>query len=532
MTAQPDNTGADVEATVYAANKATAQRAHAEAAALWSRAIALAATGGSRSTDLLLGLARSAARAGHTAAAWRACSAVADLARFRADAAAMADAAVVLRGVYDFGLRAQIHELCTETLTLLGERDSVRANRVRAQLAATGSPSVGKRLIAIEEALPDVDNADSEGAFLTLHALQGQRVWVGYVDDRLLIADRAVELGRRHGNDEYLAWGLLWRLDAYSQLGRLVDVTAELAVLTAVVTRMREPLWEWRLTLVRAALLHLEGRFAEARIRADEAHRMADGSGDTAVAWMHLIMTSDIAVRTGEGLENAESAVRVILQDAPYFARGWLASILVAEDRRLEVELLWKTIRPHLANFPRHSVEWLIAAVGHAQIAVYLADRAAASDLYDDLLPFERMQAVAIAQTPSAGPVALYLGRLAVLLFETDAARHHFDTALALAEGLGSRHFAEEAASELARLRSLNGHVAQPGVTGEPAPRHPLTARETEVVSRVADGLRNRAIAERLFLSERTVENHVANALHKLGLASRSALTAWYLTGR
>ena len=55
------------------------------------------------------------------------------------------------------------------------------------------------------------------------------------------------------------------------------------------------------------------------------------------------------------------------------------------------------------------------------------------------------------------------------------------------------------------------------------------TRREREIAALVADGLSNREIAERLVLSERTVEGHVANLFNKLSVSSRTQVAAWYL---
>lgn len=54
-----------------------------------------------------------------------------------------------------------------------------------------------------------------------------------------------------------------------------------------------------------------------------------------------------------------------------------------------------------------------------------------------------------------------------------------------------------------------------------------LTPREVEVVRLVASGRTNRAIANELFLSEKTVARHLSNVYTKLGISSRAAATAY-----
>jgi non-specific serine/threonine protein kinase len=59
-----------------------------------------------------------------------------------------------------------------------------------------------------------------------------------------------------------------------------------------------------------------------------------------------------------------------------------------------------------------------------------------------------------------------------------------------------------------------------------------LTAREGEIANFMADGHSNHEIAERLVISEGTVEVHVKHILGKLGLRSRTQVATWFASQR
>jgi DNA-binding NarL/FixJ family response regulator len=78
-----------------------------------------------------------------------------------------------------------------------------------------------------------------------------------------------------------------------------------------------------------------------------------------------------------------------------------------------------------------------------------------------------------------------------------------------------------------AKTACLLGHIARRGRDPEEVKIETLTRREREIVDLVGNGLKNAVIAERLFISEATVRNHLTSILSKLELTDRFELAVY-----
>ena len=488
----------------------------------------------SRATDLVE-LARELYRHGAVADALVACEQAALDARRSGNLVALADAATVIRTATRPDVAARVHALCTDALAGLGDDNPVPIARVRAQLIANSNPFGPPEPLDLP---PESD--DPEASFLRLQAWHAARFSIEHLPERLVVADLAVELGRRTGNDEYTAWGRRWRMDAYAVLGERIDLIAELHALRPLAVRLHRPTWHAHTHLVEASQRLLEGRWDDALRLVDRAVT-TDPEGEA--VFLRQVFDSAVARQSGRGLVESTEAVRTAVDELPYLARGWLCLMYKAGNRREEAETLWRAVAPHVHRLPPRAPEWVIATVGNAEVCAWLGDSGTARVLYDQLSPYAGLHAIGLAAAPYDGPVDLALGRLAATLGDARLARRHLTAALRAGQALHAAPLEATALAELAglgdeaargRARSLATRLGMAPLLAslaEPTARSkagPLTRREAEIAGLVAEGLSNATIADRLTLSERTVENHVSHMLRKLDLTSRAGISSWF----
>jgi LuxR family maltose regulon positive regulatory protein len=261
-----------------------------------------------------------------------------------------------------------------------------------------------------------------------------------------------------------------------------------------------------------------QGRLADAEelFARSEAHSLS------------LLGSAALALDRGQPSEAAELADRYLRRfaDPSRIERSAGLEVAIRALARLgEHERATEALGQLREIAARARTRPLLAAVcsSEATLAVARGDHDAARRSFEDALD---LLAASDARFEAAR-ARLDLAATLSALGRHDRARREIETALAGFQELG-------ADGESARAEAMLGKLRRPRATlpteAQDSPLGELSERELEVLSLVAEGLTNHDMAQRLVLSEHTVNRHVANILRKLGLTSRAAAAS--LAGR
>ena len=291
-------------------------------------------------------------------------------------------------------------------------------------------------------------------------------------------------------------------------LGRWEEADAELA--TAIeATRTAEP----------AVHAHAVAQLAELRLaqgRVDAAARLLDGLEE------HPVATHALAsVRLARGESSAATTLlrrrlRALGEDT--VGATALVELLVAAEVE-QGDLTEAGARAQrLAELGDRRAAPLLQARGDRALGRV---RVAAGEHATAVAPLEAALArfAELELSLECARTRLLLAR-ALAPADRDAAVAEGRTALAAFETLGAGRDADGAA---AFVRELGGKAARSGPRGIGL----LTKRELEVLELLGEGMSNQEMADRFVLTRKTVENHVASVLAKLGLRGRAEAASY-----
>jgi DNA-binding CsgD family transcriptional regulator len=264
-------------------------------------------------------------------------------------------------------------------------------------------------------------------------------------------------------------------------------------------------------------LLSLQGRASETEpliaLTVDQAASAGQGIAVVTANWAAAVLYNGLARYDEAALAADQVVTRALDPFTPNFA---LPELIEAAARRGDTEAANQAFDRLVEATEPATTDW--AAGMEARCRALVTDGGSAEESHREAL--ERFGRTKI-RTELARAHLLYGEWLRREGRRVDA-RTELRTAHEMLSSIGMEAFAERARRELA----ASGETAH---ARDASSRLELTAQEEQVARLAGDGSANREIAERLYLSTRTVEWHLGKIYAKLGIRSRSELRTMQL---